>query len=74
MGGREIHTAILSSIQDLGRVFSTYHEEVLVRDMHDRYLICCFVLFFEFVTKLLSHKTLSRKKMEKISGENAFFF
>ncbi|KAJ8438440.1 hypothetical protein Cgig2_004550 [Carnegiea gigantea] len=31
MGGREVHTAIISSIQDLARVFSSYHEEVLTK-------------------------------------------
>ena len=30
MGGRKVHESIINNIQDLAKVFSSYHEEVLV--------------------------------------------
>ncbi|CAO2839586.1 unnamed protein product [Amaranthus hypochondriacus] len=31
MGGRKVHESIMNNIQDLAKVFSSYHEEVLLR-------------------------------------------
>ncbi|XP_057535458.1 uncharacterized protein LOC130813639 [Amaranthus tricolor] len=31
MGGRKVHESIINNIQDLAKVFSSYHEEVLLR-------------------------------------------
>jgi hypothetical protein len=31
VGGKELHNAIISSIQDLAKVFSTYNEEIMVQ-------------------------------------------
>jgi hypothetical protein len=37
-GGKDVHTAILSSIRDLAKLFSSYNDEVLVRS----HLACSF--------------------------------